>query len=95
MADISHLQGTITTIIDRLNSQRLPRVSLMKQRVLQGERLDELDIHYLERLVRDMRHVQYLSKNHPRYQSLFVRVIGLYAEVTAAALENERLANQG
>ncbi len=87
------VQGTISTVIIRFNKYRLPRVLSMKERVLNGERLSEFDLNYLERVIRDIRHIRHISKNHPRYQALFAQVIGLYAEVAAAALENERLAN--
>lgn len=94
MHDEAALQGTISTVINRFNHSRLPRVLSLKERVLNGERLDEFDLLYLERVIRDVRHTRQISMNHPRYQVLFAQMIGLYAEVTAAALENERLANR-
>ena len=94
MDSAESLQGTISTVISRFNNQRLPRVLSMKGRVLKGERLGEFDLSYLERVIRDMRHIRQISKNHPRYQALFAHVIGLYADGTAAALENERQANR-
>ncbi|MEH6473304.1 MAG: hypothetical protein V7752_18890 [Halopseudomonas sp.] len=94
MVDAAREQGTISAIIARFNSHRLPRVLEVKARVLKGERLGEFDLRYLERVVRDIRHLQHLSQNNPRYQALFAQVISLYAEVTAAALENERLNNR-
>ncbi|MFT6914514.1 MAG: hypothetical protein ACJAWL_000810 [Motiliproteus sp.] len=85
-------QGTISTVINRFNHTRLPRVRSLQKRVLQGERLGEFDLRYLERVIRDVGHLRQISKNHPRYEALFAQVAGLYAEITAAALENERQA---
>ena len=93
MDNTAELQGTISTVINRFNHSRLPRVLSLKKRVNDGERLGEFDLLYLERVIRDVRYIRQISKNHPRYQALFAQVIGLYAEVTAGALENERLAN--
>jgi hypothetical protein len=87
-------QGTLSTVINRFNHTRLPRVLSLKERVLSGERLGEFDLRYLERVIRDVRHLQQVSKNHPRYEALCAQVISLYAEITAAALENERLAKR-
>tara|TARA_R110002167_G_scaffold15034_11_gene60548 strand:+ start:1741 stop:2025 length:285 start_codon:yes stop_codon:yes gene_type:complete len=94
MNNDADLQGTISAVVNRLNHTRLPRVLSMKQRVINGERLGEFDLLYLERVIRDVRYMRQITKNHPRYQALFAQVVGLYADVTAGALENERLANR-
>ena len=94
MNNDADLQGTISAVINRFNHTRLPRVLSLKKRVINGERLGEFDLLYLERVIRDIRYMRQITKNHPRCQALFAQVGGLYADVTAGALENERLANR-
>lgn len=89
MADSSQDAGVIQVLIDRLNTQRLPRALELKAKVEAGERLDEYDLHFLKGVFNDARTIEPLVQRHPEYQDLVARVVHLYKEIMDRALENE------
>ena len=82
--------GTIQVLLARLNSQRLPRALDLKSKVDPGERLDEQDMQFLQTVLEDANGAQHLAAKHPDFQPLVGRLISLYGEITAKALENEQ-----
>lgn len=82
--------GTIQVILERLEKFRLPRALAIKARVDQGEPLHEDDVQFLKRVFEDAHSAQTLGAQHPEYQALIVKVVGLYDEITRKALENEQ-----
>jgi hypothetical protein len=90
MSESSKDAGTIQTLLDRLNKQRLPRALDLKSRVDRGERLHENDMDFLKRVFDDAGAAQALADKHPEFQPLVVRLISLYSEITSKALENEQ-----
>ncbi len=90
MTEPSHDAGILTALMERLEKHRLPRALAIKEKVDRGERLDERDIDYLEKIIADAQQVLELVDNHPEYQELYARVAGLYEDVTSKALENEQ-----
>jgi hypothetical protein len=89
MARSSDDAGTIQTLLDRLNKQRLPRMLAIKKKVDGGGALDDADLAYLKDILDDARGNERLFAKHPEYQALVARVIGLYDEITRKALDNE------
>ena len=92
MVDSSNDAGTIQTLVERLNTWRLPRALAIKKQVDSGERLGDLELQFLKGAIEDARGVEGLVGRHPEYQGLAVRMIGLYDEITKKALENEQKA---
>lgn len=84
--------GTITVLLQRMVNQRLPRALELKKFVDGGGCLSELDIQFLERVFNDAgkasQHIH--LKDHPELAELASKMAGLYEEITAKALENER-----
>lgn len=87
-------QATLSALIQRFNHERLPRIQAMQIRVHKGERLGEMEILYMERVIRDLRRNQAHARGNPRFEELMSKVAALYADVTVSALENERAFNQ-
>lgn len=81
--------GVVTAIVERMESQRLPRALDLKAKVDQGGVLDDLDIDFLERVFVDCNELKPLLARHPEYQDLAARMMSLYHAITEKALSNE------
>ncbi len=88
--------GVIQTLLDRLNSQRLPLALALKEKVDRGEKLNDYDISKLEEIFADAHTVQPLIerqlKIHPEHQQLVASLLHLYKEILDQATENEKQA---
>lgn len=82
--------GTITVLMERLEKQRLPRILALKEKVDNGEPLDETNLDFLEKVFSDAKYVMPLLERHPEYQSLAMKMLALYKEITEKALQLER-----
>lgn len=90
MTDPSRDAGVIQALVERLNSQRLPRALDMKDKVDAGARLDDFDLQFLETVFADAQAIRPLADRHPEYQALVARVVHLYKEILDKAMENEK-----
>jgi hypothetical protein len=84
--------GVIQTLLDRLNSQRLPFALALKEKVDQGGALSDYDIRRLEEVFADTQMLQPMVERHPEYQDLASRILHLYKEILDKATENEKKA---
>ena len=82
--------GVIQTLLDRLNSQRLPMALALKDKVAKGEKLSDYDIGKLEEVLADAQAIQPMMARHPEYQELAARILHLYKEILDKASENEK-----
>lgn len=79
----------ITAILHRFTEQRLPRVLSIEKKLLAGEKISEVDLEFLELVIKDAERVLKLADNHPEYQNIFLKALQLYSDVTKDALKNE------
>ena len=89
MDSSSREDGIIYVLIRRLETQRLPRALDLKAKVDAGERLNELDMAFLEEVVSDARRIKPMVDEHPKWQSLYTKAIDLYEDISRKARENE------
>jgi hypothetical protein len=90
MTEESKQAGIIQALVERFETQRLPRALALKKKVDAGERLDDLDIAFLEEVFRDARENRHLVEQNPKWQDLAAQALSLYEEITAKALANEK-----
>lgn len=87
-------EGIIVALLERMRTQRLPRILSMKEKVDAGERLDSFDIHFLNEAFEDAQHQSSVWGQHPEFEDIVASVVHLYHEITSKALENEERAVQ-
>ena len=90
MTDKQNEAGVISVLIQRLESQRLPRLLELKATVDSGERMSDHDLHFLQEVLTDAKHVAPLVANHPELAPLASKLTTLYREITETALANEK-----
>jgi len=92
MTEDSKDEGVITVLLQRLEQQRLPRLLDFKEKVENGEQLNDFDIEYLSEVLADAEKVGPLVERHPEYADMVTKMVSLYKEITEKALENEKKA---
>ncbi|MBK9326221.1 MAG: hypothetical protein IPN00_07760 [Hydrogenophilales bacterium] len=92
MNNPSNDAGLIQVLAERLETQRLPRALAIKASVDRGETLGDLDIKFLQEVLRDAGQIAPLLHAHPEWQDLAGRMMQLYKEITEKALANEKRA---
>ena len=86
-------QGVIQAIVERMEKLRLPMALELQDKVNKGETLNDLDLEFLENVLRDSRRISGMLEKYPAWQPLAARMLGLYNEITTKALENEQNSN--
>lgn len=90
MAQVSKELGVIAVLAKRMVEERLPKALALKERVDRGETLNGLDLNFLEQIVKDAGEIMPKVKDDPRAMQVAARMLQLYKEITAKALENEQ-----
>ena len=95
MTESSKETGVIVTLVERFETQRLPRALAIKENVDRGERLSDADLAFLREVLEDAQYINPLVQKHPEWQPLVARAMHLYKEITEKALANEEAAGAG
>lgn len=90
MSEHPNDEGILVALAERMVKERLPQALSLKDKVDRGEQLEDRDIDFLERVLKDARQVATLVDRHPEYQDIAGRLVGLYKEITDKALQNEQ-----
>ena len=76
MSESTEDLGVITVLLERLETQRLPRALALKDKVDRGEVLDDFDLGFLNEVFADANSLRPLVAKHPEYEELAARMIG-------------------
>jgi len=90
VSEISKETGVIAVLAKRMVEERLPKALALKKRVDGGEVLNDLDLAFLEQVVKDAQSIDPKIKDDPRVKDIAARMLALYTEITTKALENEQ-----
>jgi ATP-dependent helicase/DNAse subunit B len=90
MTEKSDDAGVIAVLVQRFEGERLPRALDLKEKVDQGETLNDIDIAFLEQVLEDANKLGPLLERHDEYHKLVAQATSLYKEITDKALENEK-----
>ena len=90
MTDNSKDLGVVMALLERFNTQTLPRALAIKERVDRGELLDQRDIDFLKTLAEHAEEIRPLVDRNTEYQDVYAQAIHLYKEITERALLNEK-----
>jgi len=90
MTEQSKDEGVISVLMERFETQRLPRILEMKESVDKGELLSDRDLDFLQEVFADANKTKPLLDRHPEYQPLVSQMMSLYSAITKQALENEK-----
>lgn len=90
MAQLPKELGVYAVLAKRMVEERLPKALAMKERVDRGEKLNDLDMNFLEQIVADARQIMPILKDDRSATQVGARMLQLYNEITAKALENEQ-----
>jgi hypothetical protein len=70
--------------------ERLPKALAMKERVDKGGLLNDLDLAFLEQVLKDAGQIRPMMQKDPRVLKVAGQMVQLYKEITEKALENEK-----
>jgi len=90
MSNASDDAGIIAVLIERYETQRLPRALDLKARVDRGETLSESDIHFLNTVFLDIQNAAALIDRHPECQKLAAHMLTLCEEICSKGLQNQQ-----
>ena len=83
-------KGTILALLKRLETQRLPRLLEIQKHVESGEVLQDLEISYLQNAMQEASDNRHHVADFPEYHDVVTKLVQLYEQITARALENQR-----
>lgn len=83
-------QGTMQALLERMAKERLPELLAIKAKVDKDEKLTEFDLNFLAKVLADATENQALVQRFPECRDVVSKVVSLYRDITARALENEQ-----
>ena len=73
--------GAIHVLLERLNRQRLPRATKLRDKVARGECLSTYDTEYIEKAIEEGEQATRLTASYPQYQQIVNAMTTLYADI--------------
>jgi hypothetical protein len=90
MSGVSKEQGVVAVLAKRMVEERLPKALELKARIDKGGVLNGMDLRFLEQVLKDAEQIRPLMQKDPKVLEVAGRMVELYREITAKALENEK-----
>ena len=90
VSEVDKQTGIIAVLAKRMVEERLPKALALKERIDKGDVLNELDLNFLEQVVKDATAAKPLMRSDPLVLEVAGRMMELYREITEKALANEQ-----
>jgi hypothetical protein len=90
MTDLLLSRNLIQILMQRFEAEHLERILALRNSVAAGQRITDAEQALLEHVFQEALDSKPLVDRFPEYQPLYVRVIGIYREITGYALDNEQ-----
>jgi len=82
--------GIIQALIEEFEKHRLPRLLRLRDKVDNGECVNDVDMEFLCQVIEDAERTMHMTTNHPELHDFCLHVVHLYHHITGKALENEK-----
>ncbi len=82
--------GILQVDIERFLKQRLPVATFLKKKVESNQKLNEFDLDFLENMLKEVQQMLPIYNRHKDYQHLASKIMNLYENIIAKAMENEK-----
>ena len=84
-------KAMVQVLLERMEKQRLPHLIDIREKLDQDQKLSSYDIEFLDEVFSDTRDNEHFVHNaDDDLKILFMKVVNLYTEIMAKALENEK-----
>ena len=90
MSEVSKDTGVIAVLAKRMVEERLPKALELKERIDKGGLMNDLDLNFLEQIVKDAAQIMPMVKDDKRLSEIAASMTRLYKEISDKALENEK-----
>lgn len=87
-------ERALRALLVTFEKHALPRALDIKEKVDQGELLNDWDVAFLQEAIDAAKRAKPLVDRHPELQALYAHTVRLYDEITVQALTNEQRADQ-
>lgn len=82
--------GVILSLIEEFEKHRLPRLFRLKEKVDNGEVINDVDIDFLCKVIEDANRTMPMTVTNPELHEFCLTVTHLYREICDKAMENEK-----
>ena len=82
--------GVITVLLQRFESQNLPKLLALKDKVELGDSLNNIDVIFMKEIASNFEEIKPLLSRHPKFEPLVTKAIQLYTDIMNVAMDNEQ-----
>ena len=91
MVDIKIIHaGIMQSLMQEFEQHRLPRLLRLKDKVDNGDAINEVDLDFLCKEIKDASLTVHMTVNYPELQEFCLYMCHMYKEICEEALENEQ-----
>ena len=81
--------GIMQSLIQEFEQHRLPRLFRLKDKVARGEPINDVDLDFLCRQMKDASLAMHMTVNYPDLQEFCMTMAHLYKDICDEAMQNE------